>query len=84
MEPQTAPENGYKTVKMLPPLHLPTGQDVPHSADLANGILLSLWALDNGETYGRHMVAALGGQPVTVRAGRGRRTRETPRPAQPS
>ena len=69
MDPQ-APENGYKTVKMLPPVKFGTGPECPVPADLAAAFMLSVWQLDEGQTFRKHIAAAMGGKPVT-KSGRG-------------
>ena len=83
MEPQTAPENGYKQVKMLPSITL-GAEEWPMPADIAVKVLAKLWQMDAGDTFLRVLQAAMNGTPVTIPGGRGKRMKATPQPAQHS
>jgi hypothetical protein len=67
---EQVPENGHREAKTLR-VKLPSGQEFLATAELAASFLASVWGVDEGQTFGEHIRAALGGRPVTA----GRRSR---------
>ena len=71
MSEQPAPENGYKTVKLLPAIRLGT-EEWPMPAEIAVKTLAKLWEADAGETFLTVLRAAMNGTPVSLGGGRRR------------
>ena len=67
--PPTAAENGYKVVKVLPPVSFGTGPEWPVPVEMALAFMRSVYET-SPELFGDHMLAAATGTPARPRGRR--------------